>query len=198
MAIRKIKLIEIQFTSGANYFTLSEIAPVIEGSTITYLNGWGEKRYWGTPHVTATVFVRTNSFVALHMGYSHKHRGGQGYYYYVISDGEISRKNFSQLLAEQQYLVEQNVSSLPSWAKKPFNRVPKRLIEYKDKREKSALRKAKIQKTKEMKNDEIQRRWEKECEGGLDPRFMLLDFDNNLKVKTKKQKESQRFNHLDL
>jgi len=195
-----INLVQKRFTWGVNYFTLSDIEPEVEGSTITYLNGWGEKRYWGTPHVTATVFIRTNSFVAIHMGFHHKHGGGQGYFYYVLNDGEIDRKTYAQLPGEQQYQIEQSLSVLPKWAKSPSSSDSKRLKDYKERLKKSEIRKAKLKIAKKEKEDRLQKKWEEDCQKVYDPRVLRLDFDENGKerrVKTKKNKSVSRFKLLD-
>jgi hypothetical protein len=58
-----------------------------------------------------------------------------------LEDGEIIKKTYSQLSGKQQYLVNQNLNKLPSWAKNPSKTESKKLIEYKNNLIKSEKRK---------------------------------------------------------
>lgn len=99
----------------STYFTLSDVMPTLERTTLTIMNGKGTHRSWGTPSVTSTVVFNSTRLTAVHVGFTHKHRGGQGWFYYV--EGE--RRSWAQLDETRRKLVLANLKRAPSWAHKP-------------------------------------------------------------------------------
>ena len=81
-------------------------------------HGQGTRRSWGAPQVWSTVVVETDTFIAVHVGYSHKHRGGQQWYYFLAYE----RHTWNRLPDELQILVLDNVHKAPRWAKVPGKR----------------------------------------------------------------------------
>lgn len=99
----------------STYFRSSDVAPGFDGQTITLYAGKGSRRSWGAPQVWSSVVVETDNFVAVHVGFSHKHRGGQQWHYYL--DGE--RVTWQKLSDELRTLVLDNEHKAPRWAKPP-------------------------------------------------------------------------------
>lgn len=103
------------------YFTATDVAPeILDGGEIAVYNGAGSRRSWGRPQVTSTVVVDTDEFAAIHVGFSHKHRGGQGWYYFDRKDDTTRRRRWAQLTDEQQALaLDGYPTKAPGWAKTP-------------------------------------------------------------------------------
>ncbi len=103
------------------YFTATDCEPTIKGDgTIEYYDGHGSRRRsWGTPQVTTTIVVDEHDFLALHVGFSHKHRGGQFWRYYVEVEGQIARRLWGQLTDDERQIVLDNGGKAPRWAKSP-------------------------------------------------------------------------------
>lgn len=85
----------------STYFTMSDVTPECAGSTLTVWNGKGTRRSWGAPGVESTVVVNYGTFAAVHVGFHHKHRGGQGWFYFVANE----YKTWAQLTEAQQKRV---------------------------------------------------------------------------------------------
>ena len=103
------------------YFRTGDCEPLVrDGATIEILNGQGTRRSsWGAPGVTSTVLVQTEDFVAVHVGFYHKHRGGQFYRYFVIENGVAQRVIWARLdNARRQMVLD---ARKPAWAKHPGN-----------------------------------------------------------------------------
>ena len=105
----------------STYFTTTEVEPNIEkDGSITIFNGKGTRRSsWGAPSVTSTVVLDECDFCAIHIGFHHKHRGGQSWYYYMTDGAETYRVKWQQLPDELRQRVLDNVDNAPGWAKEP-------------------------------------------------------------------------------
>ncbi|HMN12034.1 MAG TPA: hypothetical protein PKD55_06895 [Bellilinea sp.] len=97
------------------YFRMSEVAPHFDADALVIFNGEGTRRSWGRPQVTSTVVVDTGTFLAVHVGFSHKYRGGQGWFYFTSGQ----RRTWAQLSDELRTLVLDNEHKAPYWAKSP-------------------------------------------------------------------------------
>lgn len=97
------------------YFSLSDVAPDQDENRLVVYTGKGSRRSWGTPGVQSAVVVNTATFTAVHVSFHHKHRGGQGWFYYVKSE----RRVWAQLDERRQKQVLAALSKAPSWAKAP-------------------------------------------------------------------------------
>lgn len=95
------------------YFTLADVEPKIEGNVITVPHGHGTWRSWGWPQANTTVLYNGKHICALLVGYSHKHRGGFGYFYYC--DGvRIRWYDFSE--KDRRTLLKRWAHKAPDWA----------------------------------------------------------------------------------
>ncbi len=104
------------------YFTLSDVAPRLKSNVLTLYDGEGTRRHWGRPAVWSTVVLESPDLVAVHVGFAHKHRGGQGWFYYRPSPetGEWTRVTWASLSTEErQRVLEAYEERAPSWAKVP-------------------------------------------------------------------------------
>ena len=100
------------------YFRTGDAEPLIRDNQIEVLNGQGSRRSsWGAPGVTSTVLVQSESFVAVHVGFHHKHGGGQFYRYFVVENDVPRRVNWVKLTNEQRQMVID--APKPYWAKAP-------------------------------------------------------------------------------
>lgn len=97
------------------YFTLSDVEPVVNGNILTIYNGKGTRRNWGQPGADSSVVVNTGTFTAVHVGFHHKHRGGQGWFYYVSRE----RRTWAQLDDKQRKQVLAKLHRAPAWAHTP-------------------------------------------------------------------------------
>lgn len=114
----KVKI--IKQIPDSTYFRMSDIAPHIdESGDVVVFDGRGTRRSWGAPQVSTTIVVDDCDLLALHVGFSHKHRGGQGWHYFT-TDGETTTKiTWSQLPDETRQRIFDNESKAPTWAKRP-------------------------------------------------------------------------------
>ena len=106
-------------TPDSTYFAMSNVAPKIEGEIIALTDGQGTRRSWGAPQTTSTVVFQNCEFIAVHVGFSHKHRGGQGWFYFINTENGPARKTWAQLTEDEQALVLANEDKAPRWAKSP-------------------------------------------------------------------------------
>lgn len=103
------------------YFAMSDVSPEYnpDTDTLTVYNGEGTRRSWGRPGVESTIVFRGRDLIAIHVGFHHKHRGGQGWHYFQqekdswqkVSWGSLSDKDRKKILARE--------NKAPSWAKSP-------------------------------------------------------------------------------
>lgn len=103
------------------YFTATDVQPDInDDGSVTIYSGHGTSRSWGRPQVTSTVILEECDMVAIHVGFSHKHRGGQGWYYYTTDGTETRRITWQQLPDEaRQRILDAAATKAPHWAKEP-------------------------------------------------------------------------------
>jgi hypothetical protein len=110
---------EIRFSSDvpdSTYFRTGDVEPAIEDNGLTLYDGSGSRRSWGQPGVTSTVVVSAPDFVAVHVGFHHKHGGGQFWRFYNVN-GQIEQVAWKDLSDEtRQVVLEANA---PSWARVP-------------------------------------------------------------------------------
>lgn len=101
----------------STYFTISQISPEVEKNKLTVYDGSGTRRSWGAPAVTSSVVVNTATFTCVHVGFHHKHRGGQGWFYFVGG----RRLTWAQLDTRRRKQVLAGIKNAPRWAKTPGN-----------------------------------------------------------------------------
>lgn len=97
------------------YFTLTDVEPAASGNALTITHGNGTHRSWGKPGVDSTVVLNTATITAVHVGFHHKHRGGQGWFYFLKGE----RRTWAQLDEKRQKQVLAAASKAPGWAKAP-------------------------------------------------------------------------------
>lgn len=97
------------------YFRLSDVAPEIEGDHLMIFHGKGTRRSWGAPQVNSTVVLQEDDLIAVFVGFSHKHKGGQGWFFFENG----TRRTWGQLDNDQRTRVLSAAKSAPSWAKSP-------------------------------------------------------------------------------
>lgn len=106
------------YSPNGTYFRTGDVEPDITGDLLTIYSGKGQCRSsWGAPGVTSSVVVNGQDFIAIHIGWHHKHGGGQAWRYYVGAD----RRTWRQLSTDQQQAVASGYKAgkAPGWAKAP-------------------------------------------------------------------------------
>lgn len=103
----------------STYFTTGECEPrLVEDALICY-DGKGSKRGWGAPGVTSTVVFQSTDLIAVHVGFHHKHGGGQFYRYFAVN-GEVKQIEWKSLDDDTRAAVlEAYEKNAPNWAKTP-------------------------------------------------------------------------------
>lgn len=102
------------------YSRTEEHAPSITDAGLTIYTGRGSSRGWGTPGTTSTVVLNDDDFCAVHVGFHHKHGGGQFWRYYTTDGTEIRAVEWRQIPDEQrQRILDGWQSTAPNWAKVP-------------------------------------------------------------------------------
>lgn len=103
------------------YFRTGDAEPTVnDDGSITCYDGKGSRRGWGQPQVTSTVIYDEDDLVAIHVGFSHKHGGGQFWRYYTTDGKNTSQLTWAQLPDEaRQRVLDAAKSKAPSWAKEP-------------------------------------------------------------------------------
>lgn len=99
------------------YFTTTECEPVVTQEGVTVFTGNGKHRSWGSPSVTSTV-VLNDSLLVVHVGFHHKHRGGQFWRYFMLApENGIVQVKWADLDDE----TRQEILSAPRpiWANAP-------------------------------------------------------------------------------
>lgn len=116
-----MKINTSDYCPDGTYFTATDVQPDIQADgSVTLYNGRGTSRSWGRPQVTSTVVLDDCDLVAIHVGFSHKHRGGQGWYYYTTDGSETRRITWQQLPDEaRQRILDACEAKAPNWAKEP-------------------------------------------------------------------------------
>jgi hypothetical protein len=102
------------------YFRVSSAEPVLKDDTLTIYDGQGHRRSsWGAPGVTSTVLLNTDNLVAVHVGFFHKHGGGQFYRYYR-QNGAWQQVIWAKLSDDERVSVLSAYEDrAPNWAKFP-------------------------------------------------------------------------------
>ena len=84
---------------GSNYFRSSEVAPTVTtNNEIRIIDGYGTRRYWGTPSVRTSVEALTDNVIMIDLVGWHKHTGAgpvKGTYYFVNENGHWTRRTAS-------------------------------------------------------------------------------------------------------
>lgn len=106
---------------NGTYFRTEDAEPgIMEDDSICIYNGSGKHRSWGTPGVTSTVIVNEDNFCAIHVGFHHKHGGGQFWRYYTVGPDGAYPVQWRQLTdALRQNILDAASEKAPSWAKSP-------------------------------------------------------------------------------
>lgn len=108
------------------YFTATDVEPDIKTGDdgemfVQFYAGEGKRRSWGRPQCSNYILFDDCDLLASLTGFSHKHRGGQFYRYFVkTDDGKIERRTWSQLTEDEQRIVLAAYQEhAPSWARTP-------------------------------------------------------------------------------
>lgn len=102
------------------YFSTGNAEPDINSDgSVTIYNGKGTQRSWGTPGVTSTVILDDCDLVAIHVGFHHKHGGGQFWRYYTTDGSETRQIVWRQIPDEARQRILDAAVKAPSWAKAP-------------------------------------------------------------------------------
>ena len=116
----------IQFSDNVpdrTYFTSVSACPVYDAEKDAFvcLNGEGRRRSWGKPGVTTTIVFRGARLYAFHVGWHHKHGGGQSWRYYrrPRRSSEFVRVFWRNLTDQERAKVLARFHRAPSWAKSP-------------------------------------------------------------------------------
>jgi hypothetical protein len=105
----------------STYFRTGDAEPEINpDGSITIYDGNGSSRSWGRPGVTSTIVLDECDLVAIHVGFHHKHGGGQFWRYYT-TDGTTTRQIEWKDLPDdiRQRVLEAHEENAPAWAKAP-------------------------------------------------------------------------------
>lgn len=100
------------------YYSMSDLAPEIKDGVLHTYSGKGPHRSWGSASCTTTVVIHTENFIAIHVGFAHKHRGNQGWHYFrVLDDGLWHKKTWRGITVEHRRMVleQYNIEHIPSW-----------------------------------------------------------------------------------
>jgi len=118
-----IEIRESDQVPDSTYFRVGSAEPDVNADgSITIYNGQGTRRSsWGAPGITSTVIYRSADFVAVHVGFHHKHGGGQTWRYYRTNgDDRVQRLTWSQLDDElRAEILDACGQNAPNWAKAP-------------------------------------------------------------------------------
>lgn len=118
-----ITITESKNIPDSTYFTITNrgVEPDInDDGSLTIYNGQGSRRSWGAPQVTSTVVYQDEHIVAVHVGFSHKHKGGQGWRYYDNGDGQARQITWAKIPDEtREIILEAYEEVAPGWAKAP-------------------------------------------------------------------------------
>lgn len=106
---------------NSTYFTTGSAEPTLDGDVLTIYAGDGRRRSgWGAPGVTSTVVLERDDLVAIHVGFHHKHGGGQFWRYYRPVEGAWTQVQWAQLADEDRsHVLAAATHGAPLWAKAP-------------------------------------------------------------------------------
>lgn len=105
--------------TDSTYFRTGDCEPYLDhDGNLWIYNGRGTYRSsWGSPQVNTAVIISTSDLVALHIGFSHKHGGGQFWRYLQKSGNDWYSCQWKNLADDQRQMVLD--AKRPSWAKSP-------------------------------------------------------------------------------
>lgn len=108
------------------YFRTAAAEPELERSAqgeqvLKLVNGRGTRRSsWGEPGVNSSVILGNDDLVAIHVGFFHKHGGGQFYRYYRFNGEAWTELTWPKLSDEERMRVlDAYADRAPKWAKVP-------------------------------------------------------------------------------
>jgi hypothetical protein len=112
---------ETEKVPDSTYFLTADAEPhMASDGTITLLNGRGTRRGWGAPQVNTTVLIDDCDFLAVLVGFSHKHGGSQFYRYYIPNGQGPKRVTWAKLTDDEREMVlGAYEAQAPYWAKRP-------------------------------------------------------------------------------
>lgn len=107
--------------ADGTYFRTGDAEPTIEpDGSITLLDGRGSRRSWGAPQTNTTILIDADDFLAVLVGFSHKHGGSQFYRYFVQTPTGPARRTWAQLTDdERQMVLDAYDAKAPAWANRP-------------------------------------------------------------------------------
>lgn len=106
--------------NDATYCRNEDVEPTFTANELTIYTGYGSRRGWGTPGTTSTIILNDDDFCAIHVGYHHKHGGGQFWRYYTTDGTQITQIEWRQIPDEQRArVIEAADQKAPGWAKSP-------------------------------------------------------------------------------
>lgn len=88
-----------------NYYTPSEIEPVVEGTKIIFYNGKGRSRHWGRPEITTEVIYKDKNFLSAVILYRTKYSAGRFYRHYLLYNRKILKIEWKQVPMRYQSKV---------------------------------------------------------------------------------------------
>lgn len=104
----------------STYFCTGDAEPEMRGDTLLILEGRGQRRGWGQPGVSSTVVVDDCDLVAIHVGFHHKHGGGQFWRYYMAGGDGVEQVTWAKLPDQfRQKVLAAYEEKAPGWAKVP-------------------------------------------------------------------------------
>ncbi len=122
-----LQIITHGYTSpDSTYFRVASAQPELEQDehgvqVLKLVNGTGTRRSsWGEPGVTSTVLLNADDLAAIHVGFFHKHGGGQFYRYYAYTGEAWEQVTWQKLSdADRERVLNTYEDRAPSFAKVP-------------------------------------------------------------------------------
>ena len=116
-----LQIITSSDVPDGTYFRVASAEPELKENVLTIYDGNGTRRSsWGAPGVTTTVLLNADDLTALHVGFHHKHGGGQFYRYYRF-DGMVWQSVSWTKLSDGDHVrvLDAYERRAPHWAKVP-------------------------------------------------------------------------------
>lgn len=116
-----MKILTSANVPDSTYFRTGDAEPTInEDGSITLYDGNGTSRSWGRPGITSTIVHEDCDLVVIHVGFHHKHGGGQFWRYYTTDGTETRQVTWASLPdVTRQIVLDAYQAKAPSWAKAP-------------------------------------------------------------------------------
>lgn len=117
-----MKIQHNDYTPDSTYFRTGAVEPDIDQAeqTITIYSGDGTRRSWGRPGTTSTIVLDDDDIVAIHVGFHHKHGGGQFWRYYTTDGTTICQITWATLPDQtRERILAAYEAKAPGWAKQP-------------------------------------------------------------------------------